>query len=202
MNVVVEVNTSNLNPKFPARYEGRTFARCRHTPEDNKPRRFLQIADSSWFRSTSLYLSLFNICLCSRYCSRINLSLAVPFCELYTIFPFFICMTFIMTVITDEDYYLCHFLQSARFKYFRRQSSPKQIDRARIMSLSHCITALLLATGCHFVFVSFVASLKSNLYTALKTYSTIEITVLYKTQKRLHFSLMCCNWNKSLTGQK
>ena len=106
MNVVVEGYTSNLNPEFPARYEGRTFARCRHTPEDNKPRRFLRIADSSWFRSTSLYLSLFNICLCYRYCSRIKLSLAVPFCELYTIFPFFIWMTFVMTVITDEEYSL------------------------------------------------------------------------------------------------
>ena len=104
INMAVGGNTSNLNPEFAARYEGRALARCRHTPEDNKPRRFLRIVDSSWFRRTSLYLSLFNVWLCSRYCSRIKLSLAVPFCELCTMFPFFMWMTFVMTTVTDEEY--------------------------------------------------------------------------------------------------
>jgi len=49
----------------------------------------------------------------------------------------------------------------------------------------------------------FLGSLKSNLYTALTTYSTTEMTVLYKTHKtQLHFSPMCFNWNKSITGQQ
>jgi hypothetical protein len=59
MNIAVGGNTSNLNPGFAARYEGavrgRALARCRRTPEDNKPRRFLRIAVSSWFRSTALF---------------------------------------------------------------------------------------------------------------------------------------------------
>ena len=106
MNMAVGGNTSNLNPELAARHEGRALARCRHTPEDYKPRRFLRIADSSWFRNISLFISLLNVCLCSRYCSRIKLSLAVPFCELYTVFPFLIWMAFVMTVVTYEEYYL------------------------------------------------------------------------------------------------
>jgi hypothetical protein len=37
----------------------RPLWRCRHEPEDNKPRRFVRVASFRWFRSKSLYYSLF-----------------------------------------------------------------------------------------------------------------------------------------------
>ena len=132
MNMAVGGNTSNLNPEFAARCEGRALACYRHTPEDTKPWHFF--FSNCWLKLIPKHITVPFTVKCLPLLQVFFENRVIAGCPILRVV--YNIPVFHLNHLCNGRYNrwrvllmktsLCHFLQSDRFKCFPRQYAPKR----------------------------------------------------------------------------